>query len=125
MENAPIEKGISFIKWWSRQTDNGKLWALMMSYAIFITTVTIYLWTDVTALQSDNLNYAKDCEARAAVVAIRERNRSDSMLAFIRNKSDSTVAADRIKHEIELQKLFITRTQEIKNNNEKIKTVLR
>ena len=57
-------------------------------------------------MEKENLNYAKECEARVATVTIRERDKRDSIIT-------------------DLQKLLINRTIAIKNNNENIKKALK
>ena len=121
MENLPIEKGIGLLKWWTGLKPTDKLLAFLVACIIAVSTIGIKMYGNNVTLQKEksilekeNLNYAKECEARAAVVAISERNRSDSVVASVR-----------IKYEVELQRLFISRTSEIKQKNEKIKTVLK
>lgn len=114
----PIGTGIGFIKWFVKLSLQEKMWAFSLLIIIFSVTINIYQFSDNATLQKENLSYAKICEEKAAKLAIattiNERNRADSVLA-----------TERIKYELLLQKIFMTRTPEIKERNEKIKQLIR
>lgn len=114
MENVPIEKGIGVMKWWATLKPAEKTLTVLLACLLASATINVYQFAGNSGLQKDNLSYAKECEARAAIVAIKERNRGDSLLAL-----------EKIKYEIQLQKLFSERTPEIKERNEKIQKVLK
>lgn len=125
MENVPIEepivKAIKFVQWWSDLGSTGKSFVLLLSIVIASAAINIYQYGEISqtqdeksALEKENLSYAKDCENRVSAVTIKERNRSDSLML-----------TKEIEYEKNIQKLFGMRTTEIETRNEKTKKVLK
>ena len=113
MENVPIKQAFTILKWWTGLKPLDKLLAFMVAVFVASASVNFYQYKEIvriqaekTVLEKETLFYAKGCEARVAEVTIKERNRSDSIIN-------------------DLQKLLITRTAAINNNNEKIKKSLK
>ena len=113
MENVPIKQAFGILKWMTSLKPLDRLFAFTVAVFVASATVNFYQYKEITRVQNEknvvekeNLLYTKDCESRVAQVTIKERNRSDSIIN-------------------DLQKLLITRTAAINNNNEKIKKVLK
>lgn len=113
MENIPIKQAFGILKWMTSLKPLDRLFAFTVAVFIASATINFYQYKEIVRVQhekniveKENLNYAKECEARVATVTIRERDKRDSIIT-------------------DLQKLLINRTIAIKNNNENIKKALK
>lgn len=116
MENVPIAKVFGFIRWWAGLKPTQKNLVVLMVVIFFLLTVNVYQYADLarkqaekSALEKENLYYAKDCEKRVAAVTIVERNRSDSLITIERNKIE----------------MFYNRTPILKERNNNIENALK
>ena len=120
MEHVPLKQAFGILKWMTSLKPLDRLFAFTVAVFVASATINFYQYKEITRVQTEknvvekeNLLYTKDCESRVARVTIKERDRADSL-----------VAAERLKNDVQLQKLFIERTKAVRNSNEKIKTVL-
>ena len=113
MENLQIDKTFAIVKWWTSQKLQDKFLVFLVACIIFLTAVSVRLYSSNTDLHTENLSKRVEAEQR-----------NTSSLQSQRNRDDSLRAEDKKLCELEKQEIY-NRVGIIRERNDKIEKALK